>query len=234
MKSLRKHAFGSPRKGGGQEDQLADPEHQGELLQLLKARRPLILRPSPAPQLIAANSSTHSKGRHAASGPGVVVSGQACRDSFGIQTAILPIMLSDNATPGATDAAAVRPQPCLASWKPVFAGVTSCGAPVMDASMRVSPGSADCGAQKERGTLLRCAVGTLSRRPASLHLIDRSPISRALLFTRAPLAYIASLVTKVCFTPWILPPTTLMGAVRTLRGRLSGLPTPGQLTIHIR
>jgi hypothetical protein len=159
VKSLRKHAFGSPRKGGGQEDQLADPEHQGELLQLLKARRPLILRPSPAPQLIAANSSTHSKGRHAASGPGVVVSGQACRDSFGIQTAILPIMLSDNATPGAPYAAAVRPQPCLASWEPVFAGVTCCGAPVMDASMRVSPGSAVCGAQKERGTLLRCAVG---------------------------------------------------------------------------
>lgn len=112
-----------------------------------------------APQLIAANSSTHSKGRHAASGPGVVVSGQACRDSFGIQTAILPIMLSDNATPGAPYAAAVRPQPCLASWEPVFAGVTCCGAPVMDASMRVSPGSAVCGAQKERGTLLRCAVG---------------------------------------------------------------------------
>ena len=167
VKSLRKHAFGSPRKGGGQEDQLADPEHQGELLQLLKVRRPLILRPSPAPQLIAANSSTHSKGRLAASGPGVVVSGQACRDSFGKHTAILPIMLSDNATPGAPYAAAVRPQPCLASWEPVFAGVTCCGAPVMDASMRVSPGNAVCGAQKERGTLLRCAVGTLSRRPAS-------------------------------------------------------------------
>ena len=67
--------------------------------------------------------------------------------------------LTLNATPGAPYAAAVRPQPCLASCEPVLAGVTCCGTPVMDASMRVSPGSAVCGAQKERGTLLRCAVG---------------------------------------------------------------------------
>lgn len=166
MKSLRKHAFGSPRKGGGQEEQLADPEQQGELLQLLKARRPLILRPSPAPQLIAANSSTHSKGHHAASGPGVLVSGQACRDSFGIHTPILPIMLSDNATPGAPYAAAVRPQPCLASWEPVFAGVMlRCAGHGCEHAREPR----QCGLRCSKRTWHPLAVRswTLSRRPAS-------------------------------------------------------------------
>ena len=123
MKSLRKHAFGSPRKGGGQEDQLADPEHQGELLQLLKARRPLILRPSPAPQLIAANSSTHFK----AAIPHQVLAWSFLDKQVATPSASTrrscPLCFSGNATPGTHYAAAVRPQPCLASWEPVFAGV---------------------------------------------------------------------------------------------------------------
>jgi hypothetical protein len=80
--------------------------------------------------------------------------------SSGTHTAILPIMLSDNATPGTAHAAAVRPEPCLASWEPVFAGVMlrCAGDGCERVHARERSGRAVCGAQKERGTLSRCVV----------------------------------------------------------------------------
>lgn len=93
-------------------------------VQLKMRGRPLTPSPSPAPQLIAANSSTQRKA--AMPHPDGVCS---FRDKHVATPAVCARRsshyASGNATPGTqlTPAAAVRPEPCLASWEPVFAGV---------------------------------------------------------------------------------------------------------------
>jgi hypothetical protein len=104
----------------------------------------------------------------------------------------------------------------------------------MRASTRVSSPAERFAVLKKNVAPSHGAWLLVSRRLALIAYLDLRALRYHIIDNRAPLAYIASLVTKACFTPWTLLPTTLMGVVRTLHGKQLDLLTPGRLTIPTR